>query len=441
MTKHQPEGQGRRHRRRRHLLPAIVVVGALLLTACSSSNNNDNASKTSSTSTLKADKATGTPIKVGLLCDLSGPTQVIGTNLCPGFLDYVKLLNDFKGGVDNHPIVVDEEDNAYEVPKSVTAYEKMHSDGVVALLCYGTPIALGLNDAITRDKVPCLTPGFGIAQAGDPAKYPYQFPVAASYYSQGAAAVSYALDHTTAKNPKIAYLYYDNPAGQEPLPVLRALATRDGFDLKTFAVPAPGLEMSAQITDITQRFKADFVIAHLFGRAPSVSIKGFREAGYPLNQVISLVWGSAEADIQAAGGFGVAEGYNTLQFAAVGQDLPAIREIEAMYKASGDGVPSALSANSVYYNRGVFVADLLVQAIRNALAKGGTVTGESVKAGLEAISHFDSGGLAPPLTISATDHEGGGFTRVFQVKGGKLTPVTGWVNPDHKLVLSLVKSG
>jgi branched-chain amino acid transport system substrate-binding protein len=264
--------------------------------------------------------------------------------------------------------------------------------------------------------------------------------VAASYYSQGAAAVSYALAHTTAKHPKIAYLYYDNPAGQEPLPVLRALADRDGFELKTFAVPAPGLEMSAQITDITQRYKADFVVAHLFGRAPSVSIKGFREAGYPLKQVISLVWGSAEADIRAAGGFGVAEGYNTLQFAEVGQSTAAIREIVAMYKADGQKPPSALTENSVYYNRGVFVADLLVQALRNALKAGGPLTGASVKAGLEQLSHYDAGGLAPPLTVSSTDHEGGGFTRVFQVKGGKLTPVTGWINPDHKLVLSLIKS-
>ena len=36
----------------------------------------------------------------------------------------------------------------------------------MAVLCYGTPIALGLNELVTRDKVPCLTPGFGIAQAG-----------------------------------------------------------------------------------------------------------------------------------------------------------------------------------------------------------------------------------------------------------------------------------
>src|SRR2546425_9626892 len=36
--------------------------------------------------------------------------------------------------------------------------------------------------------------------------------------------------------------------------------------------------------------------------------------------VVSFVWGAAEADIEAAGGFGVAEGYNCLEFAGVGEN-------------------------------------------------------------------------------------------------------------------------
>ncbi len=432
--------RGRRQRRQRLLL-SFLLVPALLLAACGGDDAGSGDAEPSSGTTVKANKATGEPIKIGLLCDRSGPTQIIGVNLCPGFLDYVELLNEVKGGVDNRPIEVTDIDHAYEVPKAVSGYEQLRSEGVVAVLCYGTPIALGLNELVTRDKVPCLTPGFGIAQAGDPEQYPYQFPVAASYFSQGAAAVTYALAHTDAEKPKIAYLYYDNPAGQEPLPVLEALADREGFELKTFSVPAPGLEMGAQISDITQRYKADFVISHLFGRAPSVSIKGFREAGYPLDQVVSLVWGAAEADIEAAGGFALADGYSTIQFTDVGQDYPAIQEILDLYEAKGEDPPTALTDHSVYYNRGVFVAALLVEGLRKALASGEPLTGETVKAGLEQVTKLSAGGLAPPLTISGTDHEGGGFTRVYQVEDGKLTAVTEWDNPEHELVLELVASG
>ena len=86
------------------------------------------------------------------------------------------------------------------------------------------------------------------------------------------------------KGKKIAYLFYDNPAGKEPLPILEDLAKTEGFELRTFAVPAPGLEMGAQVLDITGRFKPDFVITHLFGRAPSVSIKELKGKGYPAEQ-------------------------------------------------------------------------------------------------------------------------------------------------------------
>src|SRR5207249_9187659 len=158
---------------------------------------------------------------------------------------------------------------------------------------------------------------FGSAAAADGQRYPYIFPIAATYWSQGAAAVDFVKRQMNGslKGKKIAYLFYDNPAGREPIEVLEDLATIEGFQLKTFAVPPPGVEMGAQVLDIAQRFKADFVISHLFGGAPSVSIKELKRIGYPLRKVVGMVWASAEANIEGAGGFGVAEGYHAMQFA------------------------------------------------------------------------------------------------------------------------------
>src|SRR5439155_23855966 len=88
-------------------------------------------------------------------------------------------------------------------------------------------------------------------------------------------------------NPSCAYIFYDNPAGREPIPVNEDLSAQEGFQLKTFAVPPPGVEMGAQVLDIAQRYHADFVIAHLFGRSPSLSIKEFKRVGYPLRKGVS----------------------------------------------------------------------------------------------------------------------------------------------------------
>lgn len=226
---------------------------------------------------------------------------------------------------------------------------------------------------------------------------------------------------------KIAYMFYDNPAGKEPLPIFEDLAKSEGFELRTFAVPAPGLEMAAQVLDITARFKPDFVITHLFGRAPSVSIKELKGKGYPLSKVIAFVWGSSEADIEAAGGYGVAEGYHTIQFAGVGSDFQVIKDINEMKKAQGQPIPKEQQI-SVLYNRGVMMAAIHTEAIRNAIkAKGGAKpTSEEVKKGMEAIKDFTLGGMVPPMQITPEDHEGGGWVQVWTVKGGKLVKDGEW---------------
>jgi branched-chain amino acid transport system substrate-binding protein len=366
-------------------------------------------------------------IIIGLECDRTGPTQVVGVVLCPGYHDYVDLVNS-RGGVHGHQIRVHEIDHEYKVPPAVESYERFKTEGAVLIALYGTPQTYALTEKLTEDRIPGTSPGFGRADAADGTRYPYIFPIAATYWSQAAAAVQFVKGQLhDLHGKKIAYLFYDNPAGREPLPILEDLATREGFELKTFAVPPPGLELGAQTLDIARRFHADFVIAHLFGRAPSVSIKEFRRVGYPLKKVLSLVWGAAEADIQGAGGFAEADGYYTMQFAGVGSDYPVLKDIRAMYAKAGKESPKEM-ASTVYYNRGVLQAALAVEAISNALQSRpeGSISGQDVKNGFEHIRNFTLGGLVPPIAITPENHEGGGWVQIWQVKNGKLTRVTDW---------------
>jgi branched-chain amino acid transport system substrate-binding protein len=381
-------------------------------------------------------------IVIGDQCDRTGATQIVGTVLCPAMQDYYKLINS-EGGVDGWMIRGDEIDNSYKVPQAIEAYERQKQMGVVMMTLYGTPQTVAMNQRLEQDKMPTTSPGFGISAAADGTRYPYLFPVAASYWSQGAGAVKFAKDQLggSLKGKKIAYVYYDNPAGKEPLPIIDALQKTEGFELRTFAVPPPGVEMGAQILDITQRYHPDFIIAHLFGRSPSVMIKGLKSAGYPLSKVLGLVWASAEADILAAGGWGVAEGYNTLQFAGAGDNYPVRQQIEEMYKKEGKAPPKEMD-NTVIYNRGLLQAAVQVQAIKNALkiSGGAKPTGPQIKEGLEQIHDFTLGGLVPPLQITPTDHEGGGWVQVFRVHDGKFVKETDWFRAYRDVVENTVKA-
>ena len=87
-------------------------------------------------------------------------------------------------------------------------------------------------------------------------------------------------------------------------------------------------------------------------------------------------------------------------------------------------------------------AAIHVEGIRNALkANGGKPpTGTDIKNGFEQIRNFTLGGLVPPLEITPTDHEGGGWVQVFQVKGGKFVKETDWFRAYRDVVEHALKT-
>src|SRR5260221_10592203 len=132
-------------------------------------------------------------IVVGMQCDRTGPTQIVGIRLCAAVQDYINLVNS-KGGVEGYKIKADEIDHEYKVPPGMEAYERAKKDGAISYMIYGTPHAQALNQKLTEDKIPGTSPGFGIAASADGARFPYLFPVAATYWSQGAAAIQFIKD-------------------------------------------------------------------------------------------------------------------------------------------------------------------------------------------------------------------------------------------------------
>src|SRR5256885_27316 len=153
-------------------------------------------------------------VLIGMQCDRTGATQITGVVLCPAMHDYYDLVN-AAGGVDGYLIKAGEIDNEYKVPQAVEAYQRHKQEGAVLMTLYGTPMTVALNQRLEEDKIATTSPGFGISAAADGTRYPYLFPVAATYWSQGAAAVQFVKDKLggNLKGKKVAYIFYDNPAG------------------------------------------------------------------------------------------------------------------------------------------------------------------------------------------------------------------------------------
>jgi len=378
---------------------------------------------------------------IGMQCDRSGPTQNVGAYICNGTHDYIKLANK-QGLFGKNTVRLFEIDHGYDVPRGVEAYERTKQAGHISYMLYGTPHTYALTPKLTDSKVPGTSPGFGSAAAANGKVYPYIFPIAATYWSQAGASMKYVLDQWkkagNSGKPKIAYIFYDNPAGREPLEVLHTIAKKEGVQFRDFAVPPPGVEMRPQVLDIVRRYRADWVIAHLFGRAPAVAIKELARLRFPLDHVLGFVWAGGESDINVAG-WDLAEGYQALQFAGVGEHHKVVQDIIAMYKAEGKPKPEQMK-QSVYYNRGIFNGALHAKAIANAIAAnpGKVITGEDVKKGFESIKNFSLGGFLPPVTITPEDHEGGGYVQVWKVHDRKWTRASDWFRGYRDIVLEFV---
>ena len=130
-------------------------------------------------------------IVIGVQCDRTGRDPDRGHRaLCPGFHDYIALVNS-KGGVEGYKIKALEIDHEYKVPPAVESYERFKKEGAVSIAVYGTPQIYALAAKLTEDRIPGTSPGFGSAAAADGTRYPYIFPIAATYWSQATAAVDF----------------------------------------------------------------------------------------------------------------------------------------------------------------------------------------------------------------------------------------------------------
>jgi branched-chain amino acid transport system substrate-binding protein len=131
-------------------------------------------------------------IVIGAQCDRSGPTQIVGVNLCPAYQDYVNLVN-VRGGVEGYRIKADELDNEYKVPPAVEAYERHKAEGAISIMIYGTPQTQALTQKLNEIRFPYVA-GLWHFGGGQRDRYPYLFPIAATYWSQGAAAIKFVKD-------------------------------------------------------------------------------------------------------------------------------------------------------------------------------------------------------------------------------------------------------
>ncbi len=382
-----------------------------------------------------------------LLVYRTGPYAPNGIPTANGLTDYFKLLNARDGGINGVKVTWEECETRYNTKIGVECYEKLKNKGKAGAALvnpYSTGITYQLIPKASVDKVPIHSMGYGRTAAGDGRVFKWAFTAPTSYWSQATTFIKYVGDLEgglgNLKGKKIALIYHNSAYGKEPIPTLKLLSKKIGYDLVTLAVDHPGQEQKSTWLQIRKQ-KPDYIFIWGWGVMNQVAIKEAAAIGFPMDHFIGVWWSGSENDVRPTGA--AAKGYKAATFHGVGPNYDIHKEIVKHVYNGDEAAARKNHWGEVLYNRGLINALYNTESVRTAMGRFGdkSMTGEQVRWGIENLN-LTQGKLAKlgfnnfmqSHRITCEDHEGGGPVLFQQWDGNKWNLASDWYTPMYDLV-------
>ncbi|MFH1058541.1 MAG: ABC transporter substrate-binding protein [Pseudomonadota bacterium] len=348
-------------------------------------------------------------IKVGGIFDITGPTSDVGKDYGEGAVAAEKFLNG-KGGADGDMIKLIPNDYAYKIPEAVNLYKKYLSvDKVFVIQGWGTGDTNALRPLVNKDKVLFCSASYD-GNLTNPKENPYNFFIGTDYSTSIRAAIKYAKD-SGAK--KFVFIYPDHPYGKNPIPAGKEYAKAVGLEIgPDEIVDLKAIDATSQLLHMKQ-FDPDFAWIGGTTASAAVIIKDAAKLGLRTKFVINC-WGFDENLAKLAGEAAVGRAYGMVPVAPFGTDVPGMKAV--LESAGGKQL-------TLHYVKSWVSMLVRTEGLKRA-KKAGKLDGPGLKAALETIKDFDTGGLTAPITYTATDHRPNTTLTIYTVgQGGKMEKV------------------
>jgi branched-chain amino acid transport system substrate-binding protein len=393
-----------KHNRRLAALAACLGLAVFLgLAAC-----GGGAATTSSGS------GDTSPIKVGIIADLTGATADVGKPYNEGMLGYIDWIN-AKGGIKGRKIEAMSNDYAYSVPKAEELYKKYVADGAVVIQGWGTGDSEALRTKVAADKLPFMSASYAEVLT-DPKQSPFNFVVAPTYSDQMRVAVNW-IAKDSGGTAQIAVFHNDSPFGTAPLADGEAFIKSKNLSLGFKAYPMPRTPNFVGLLTQAQAQGAKYIVIQNVSSPAAQVAKDIKAQNLPM-KIVCLNWCADELFIKTAG-VENAEGQIMIQpFAPYTTNAAGLKVIDDYLKSKG----SSLSAQSLHYTQGWYTMDVMAKGIEKATGSSDKLTGESIRNALQTMDAVDTGGVVGTgkVQFSADSHRGSNGSGIYQVKSGQL---------------------
>ncbi len=379
------------------LVLVLVILLAIALAACGQPNPGSGG---------EGESGEGEPIKVGAIFDLTGATSDAGTPYSEGIVDFIKWKNE-NGGIEGRPMELLSADYAYKVDQGEQLYSQYVNDGAVVFQGWGTGDTEALRSRVAADEVPFMSASYSDV-LGNPEEAPYNFLIGTGYGAQAVAAVQYGLDNGATK---FAIFHHDSPFGQSPVDMATEHAEANGATMSVFPMPSGATDFTAELTQV-QEDGIEYILIQNVPSPAATLAKNIHDFGLDA-QVVCLNWCTDElfASLTAEAGEGV---IGASPYAFAGSGAPGLEEMDEYLQAND----SSLAEKGMRYVQGWLTMKVMATAMEQVAAAGEEMTGANIKAALESMENFDTGGITQPLTFTSTDHAGNKAVQFFQIKDG-----------------------
>ena len=356
-------------------------------------------------------------IVIGGSIPMTGVFAFAGVGINAGIADYVKIVND-GGGIKGRKLRYVPEDTGYKVDVSVAAFKKITSQNKVNLY-YGDSTAFSktINPELDRTGNILMAGASFATELNDPVKYPNQFLVGPDYTEM----FGILLRHIAKEKPgaKVAFVYSDSEFGRDPIDSSEALAKKLGLTVPVkIMTPAGSVDVSGEVIKL-RRAAPDYTIFHGYILAPIPEFITQGKQQGMTTKWMGTFWTMDSSTVmkmgEAGDGFmGVMPYRYYYDTAAKSPMLEKIRQLHPEYQSTA-------------YIQGFLTAMLFTEAARRTLNANKELSGKNLKAALDSIKDFDTGGLiGVPITIKGNSIPVG---RVYKadMKTQKMVAASDWI--------------
>jgi len=356
---------------------------------------------------------TDNEIVIGTYTDLSGVTAMWGVNNSNAWRMVFDETN-AAGGINGRKIKYIVEDNQYQVPRSVQAANKLiNRDGVFMMVANGgTPMNNATMPEQLAKGVPNVFPLTSARSMYEPLHH-LKFGLASSYYDQMRAGVKLFVEQRGKKT--ICAMSEDTDFGRDVMAGAKDQLSAMNQKLAAETLHKPtDTDFSASVARLRDA-NCDLILVGGIVRDSVQIISAVRKTGWNVD-MLGQAASYDEAVAEVPGG--ITEGFFSMTpvlYVAASSESPEVAKFAEKYKKDFGKEPNF--AAQIGYTG----AQLVVQALKNA---GKDLTTDSFVTGMEGIKDWHDIFGSPPMTFSATKHQGSSESFLCVVKGGHWVPVS-----------------